>query len=185
MTVVDDERKDIVVSEYEFEIVTRRFDRYSWLFVELDGRHRNVLIRAERDYRSFKKALRAICRFQEAVGHSPVVDATDSANSFPLPDKEFDFDRSVLPLIVDESPVERPQPSPSPRLRRPSTTSRSRSKRSVALDDKEGTSTPANNKPTTDKPTTDKPTTDKPTTDKPTTDKPTTDKPTDKSGKNS
>lgn len=110
-------------------------------------------MRAERDYRSLKKALRAIYRFQETVGHSAVVDATDGKRAYPLPDKYFDFDETVLPLIVDESPVERAQPRP--RRRRPRSSSQSRPKRSAAPA-KDGTSTPADDKAPEDKAAEDK-----------------------------
>lgn len=97
--------------EFVFEIVRSRFGRYSWLLVELDGGRRRVLLRAERDYRSRRRVEKAICRLQEIVAGAAVVDATRSDDdAFPLPNRYFSLDPDLVPLVVDESPVDLPQP---------------------------------------------------------------------------
>lgn len=87
---------------YRFEIVHRAFGRFGWIFVRLDDRGRCVLARSERSYRSRKRVRRAIAALEDA----PVVDAVKDCAPFPLPATSFRFVPGVVPLIVDESPVE-------------------------------------------------------------------------------
>jgi hypothetical protein len=90
------------MNPYRFEIVRRAFDRFGWVFVRIDDRGRRILARSERSYRSRKRVKRAIAALKEA----PIVDATEDYLPFPLPATSFRFVPGVVPLIVDESPVE-------------------------------------------------------------------------------
>jgi hypothetical protein len=87
---------------YRFEIVRRGFGGFGWIIVRIDDQGRRVLGRSERSYSSRKGVRRAIAAFAGA----PVVDATNDHPPFPLPDSSFRFLPGVVPLIVDESPVE-------------------------------------------------------------------------------
>jgi hypothetical protein len=90
------------MKRYRIEIVRRGFGRFGWNFVRVDDRGRRVFARSERSYRSRKRVLRAIA----ALGEARVVDVTKNDLPFPLPATSFRFVRGVVPLIVDESPVE-------------------------------------------------------------------------------
>src|SRR5262245_28224572 len=86
------------MNDFWFEIVRRSFDRYEWVFVGLrDGRPR-VLARSGRDYRSRKKARRAIAQVREAFPGAEV------RRSFTLPRTRFQLVPGVLPLIVEDAP---------------------------------------------------------------------------------
>jgi hypothetical protein len=91
-----------VKSSYRFEIVRRRSDRFGWRVVAIDDARRRVLGRSERDYRSRKKAKKAIDALRVAL----VEDTTRSPRGSRLPDTEFEVVPGVLPLIVAERPVE-------------------------------------------------------------------------------
>jgi len=83
------------VNPYFFEIVCRGGDRYSWILVrDRDGRRR-VLARAHRDYRSPRKARRAVEALKEVVGAADIVIAFDH---YPLPVATFEVVAGVLPL---------------------------------------------------------------------------------------
>jgi hypothetical protein len=83
------------VNPYFFEIVRRGGDRYSWILVrDRDGRRR-VLARAHRDYRSPRKARRAVEALKEVVGAADIVTAFDH---YPLPVATFEVVAGVLPL---------------------------------------------------------------------------------------
>jgi hypothetical protein len=90
------------MKRYRFEIVHRSFGRFGWIFVRIDERGRRVLARSERSYRSRKRVRKAIAALDDA----PIVDATREFLPFPLPVTSFKFVPGVVPLIVDESPVE-------------------------------------------------------------------------------
>jgi len=90
------------MNRYRFEIVRRAAGRFGWIFVRIDDRGRRVLAASERSYRSRKRVLRAIA----ALHGAPVVDATKGYLPFPLPATSFAFVPDVVPLVVDESPVE-------------------------------------------------------------------------------
>jgi hypothetical protein len=87
---------------YRFEIVRRAFGRFGWIFVRIDERGRRVLARSERSWRSRKGVRKAIAALDDA----PIFDATKDYLPFPLPVTRFRFVPGVVPLIVDESPVE-------------------------------------------------------------------------------
>lgn len=90
------------MKQYRFEIVRRAFGRFGWIFVRIDDLGRRVIARSERSYRSRKRVRRAIAALEDA----PIVDATKDYLPFPLPATSFRFVPGVVPLIVDESPVE-------------------------------------------------------------------------------
>jgi hypothetical protein len=94
--------KELKMKPYRFEIVRRAFGGFGWVIVRIDDRGRRVLARSERSYRSRKRVRRAIAAFEGA----PIVDATNDYQTFPLPASSFRFVPGVVPLIVDESPVE-------------------------------------------------------------------------------
>jgi hypothetical protein len=91
------------MKHYRFEIVHRAFGRFGWIFVRINDRGRRVLARSERSYRSRKRVRRAIGALR---GADDIVDATEGYLPVPLPATSFEFVPGVLPLIVDESPVE-------------------------------------------------------------------------------
>jgi uncharacterized protein YegP (UPF0339 family) len=88
---------------YRFEIVRRAFGRFGWVFVRINDGGRRVLARSERSYRSRKRVRRAIATLK---GADDIDDATEDYLPSPLPATSFEFVPGVLPLIVDESPVE-------------------------------------------------------------------------------
>lgn len=90
------------MKSYRFEIVHRAFGRFGWIFLRIDDRGRRVLARSERSYRSRKRVCEAIAALKDA----PIDDATQDYPPFPLPATSFRFVAGVVPLIVDESPVE-------------------------------------------------------------------------------
>lgn len=90
------------MKQYRIEIVGRAFGRFGWNFVRIDDRGHRILARSERSYRSRKRVGRAIAALKEAR----IVDATKDYLPFPLPATSFRFVPGVVPLIVDESPVE-------------------------------------------------------------------------------
>lgn len=87
---------------YRFEIVRRAFGGFGWILVRIEDRGRRVLARSERSYRSRERVRQEIAAFEGA----PVVDTTDEYQPFPLPDSSFRFVPGVVPLVVDELPVE-------------------------------------------------------------------------------
>jgi hypothetical protein len=91
-----------------FEIVRRPYDRYSWLFVEVEDGRRRVLARSDRDYRSAKRLRSAIEDLREVLPGADVVDATGSTDpdGFELPASGFRFVSGVVPLVVEEGPVD-------------------------------------------------------------------------------
>jgi hypothetical protein len=91
------------MTKHRFEIVRQTHDRYSWLFVEVEDGQRLVLARADRDYGSPKKVRRAIQKLQGAVPDADVAELV----RFALPATSFQFVPGVVPLVVEESPVER------------------------------------------------------------------------------
>ena len=97
------------MTKHRFEIVRQTHDRYSWLFVEVQDSRRRVLARADRDYGSPKKVRRAIQKLQGAVPDADVADATGSTEPerFALPATSFQLVPGVVPLVVEEFPVER------------------------------------------------------------------------------
>jgi hypothetical protein len=86
-----------------FEIVRRGNDRFYWRLVSVKGRRRRrrVLARSARDYRSPEKATQAIETLQSV---EVIVDTTE--DPFTLPTTHFRIVRGVVPLMVDEFPVE-------------------------------------------------------------------------------
>jgi hypothetical protein len=86
-----------------FEIARRGNSRFYWLFVSfnLRSRRRRVLARSTRDYRSPEKTEEAIVRL---VGTTYVLDTT--GGPFELPTTSFQTVPGVVPLTVDEFPVE-------------------------------------------------------------------------------
>jgi hypothetical protein len=91
------------MTKHRFEIVRQTHDRYSWLFVEVEDGQRLVLARADRDYSSPKKVRRAIQKLQGAVPDADVAEL----ERFALPATSFRFVPGVVPLVVEEFPVER------------------------------------------------------------------------------
>lgn len=96
------------MKRYRIEIVRRAFGRFGWIFVRIDDRGRRVLARSERSYRSTKRVRRAIAALEDAC----IVDTTKDYVPFPLPATSFRFVHGVIPLVVDESPVESPVEEP-------------------------------------------------------------------------
>jgi hypothetical protein len=90
------------MKQYRFEIVHRGFGRFGWIFVRIDKRGLRVLGRSARSYRSRKGVRNAIAARKDAC----IVDATTDYLPFPLPETSFRFLPGVVPLIVDESPVD-------------------------------------------------------------------------------
>jgi hypothetical protein len=91
------------MTKHRFEIVRQTHDRYSWLFVEVEDGQRRVLARGDRDYGSPKKVRRAIQELQGAVPYADVAEL----ERFALPATSFRLVPGVVPLVVEESPVER------------------------------------------------------------------------------
>lgn len=88
------------MKEHCFEIVRRGDDRYSWLFVVVDGRRQRVLARSARTYRSPQKAVGAINKLRAA---STICEPDEP---FSLPETSFRIVSGVVPLVVREFPVE-------------------------------------------------------------------------------
>jgi hypothetical protein len=88
------------MKQHRFEIVQRGNDRYSWRFVVEGRRRRRVLARGARTYRSPEKVTRAINKLKSAT----IADQTDKP--FPLPETSFRIVSGVVPLMVEEHPVE-------------------------------------------------------------------------------
>jgi hypothetical protein len=83
------------VNSYFFEIVERAFDRYSWILVVYQSGRRRVIARANRDFRSARKAAKA------AEGLKAIVKGAQIVRAFPTaPDHSFQILRDVLPLPV-------------------------------------------------------------------------------------
>jgi uncharacterized protein YegP (UPF0339 family) len=91
---------------YWFEIVRRASKRYSWLFVEFRNGQQRVLACSARDYRSRKKARQAVTTLQEVVPGTEVVERRCSTDRFTVPDSSFQLVSGVLPLVVNESPID-------------------------------------------------------------------------------
>jgi len=83
-----------------FQIVRRGNGRFYWLFVSVKGRRRRVLARSTRDYGSAQKAAGAIDKLRDAI----VLGSIDEP--FRLPETSFHRVPGVVPLVVDEFPVE-------------------------------------------------------------------------------
>lgn len=83
-----------------FQIVRRGNGRFYWLFVSVKGRRRRVLARSTRDYSSAQKAAGAIDKLRAAI----VLGSIDEP--FRLPETSFHRVPGVVPLVVDEFPVE-------------------------------------------------------------------------------
>ena len=91
------------MKSYRFEVVRRRYDRYGWHVVSIDGPRRRVLARSARTYRSPKRVKRAIARLQTAQ----VVDVSGTdENGVSLPATSFGVVPGVVPLIVAERPAD-------------------------------------------------------------------------------
>jgi hypothetical protein len=90
------------MQQHRFEIVRRAFGRFGWIFVRIHDRERCVLARSARSYHSKEDVRQAIAALDDA----PIVDVTKGRRPFPLPVRSFKLVRGVVPLIVDESPVE-------------------------------------------------------------------------------
>ena len=90
------------MKSYRFEVVRRRYDRFGWNVVAIDGARRRVLARSERTWRSPKRAKRAIA----AVQGADVVDVSNGpgGDGGRLPTTTFGVVPGVLPLIVAERP---------------------------------------------------------------------------------
>ena len=82
-----------------FQIVRRGNDRFYWIFVSVKRRRRRVIARSTRDYRTPEKVMAAIDDLRDAF----VVPIDDPIT---LPETHFHRVRGVLPLVVDEFPVE-------------------------------------------------------------------------------
>ena len=88
------------MSHFWFEIIRRSRKRFEWVFVGVrDGRPR-VLARSGRDYRSRKRARRAIRRLQYAFPEAGI----RNADRFSLPYTKFELVPGVLPLRVQSAP---------------------------------------------------------------------------------
>jgi len=90
------------MKEYRIEIVRRACGRFGWVFVRIDERGRRVLARSDRSYKSRKRVRQAITALRDA----DVFDATKGYAPFPLPTTSFKLVPGVVPLIVDESPLD-------------------------------------------------------------------------------
>jgi hypothetical protein len=97
-----------VVTRHWFEIVRRGFDRYAWLFVEVQGDRRRVLARSTRDWGSRKKVRKAIRDLKRDVPGARIIDTTrpGDRDRFRLPATAFQFVPRVMPLVVRESPLD-------------------------------------------------------------------------------
>lgn len=91
---------------YRFEIVRRRYDRYSWIVVAAQQGRRRIVASSGRDYRTKAKVASVIERLQKAQ----VIDATGTTPAQPiqLPETSFHLVSGVLPLPVAESPMQDP-----------------------------------------------------------------------------
>jgi hypothetical protein len=98
--VVDEGSKEM--KEYRIEIVRRSWRRFGWVFVRIDERGRRVLARSDRSYKSRKRVRQAI----DALREARVFDATKGYAPFPLPATGFRLVPGVVPLIVDDSPLD-------------------------------------------------------------------------------
>lgn len=83
-----------------FQIVRRGNGRFYWLFVSVKGRRRRVLARSTRDYSSVQKAAGAIDKLRAAIVPGSIEEP------FELPETSFHRVPGVVPLVVDEFPVE-------------------------------------------------------------------------------
>jgi len=90
-----------------FEIVRRAAKRYSWLFVEVRDGQQRVLAYSARDYRSRKKARKAVAALQRVVPGAEVFELCDR-DRFTVPASNFRLVSGVLPLVVGESPIAYP-----------------------------------------------------------------------------
>jgi uncharacterized protein YegP (UPF0339 family) len=84
------------MNEFLFEIFRRNVDRYSWRLVASDG-ERRVLARASRDYKSVKKARKAVYALKRAVKTADVGYVTSGVYG---PVAEFEIVGDVFPLRV-------------------------------------------------------------------------------------
>ena len=87
------------MKQYRFEIVRRGNDRFYWLFVVVKRSGRRVLARSARDYGSPRKVRGAIETLQS-------VDVDTTEDPFTLPATSFRIVPGVVPLMVEEFPVE-------------------------------------------------------------------------------
>ena len=90
------------MKEYRIEIVRRACGRFGWIFVRIDERGRRVIARSDRSWKSRKRVRNAIAALRDA----DVFDATEDYAPIPLPATRFALVPGVVPLIVDESPLE-------------------------------------------------------------------------------
>jgi hypothetical protein len=90
------------MKEYRIEIVRRACGRFGWIFVRIDERGRRVIARSDRSYKSRKRVRNAIAALRDA----DVFDATEDYAPISLPATRFALVPGVVPLIVDESPLE-------------------------------------------------------------------------------
>jgi hypothetical protein len=125
-----------VVTKFWFETFQREFGGFGWQLVEGDGDCRRVLARSDGDFRSEKKARRAVCALQEVVGaaefvddtlrafqdvvvHATILDATDDDDACDVPASTFMFAPDADPLVIAESPARDTRLDGRRRRRRP------------------------------------------------------------------
>ncbi len=86
---------------YWFEIVRRGFGRFSWIFVERDG-DRLIVLATGRERRKKRKVKDEINHLRKMFDDADVVDATEPAEQFPLPNSSFQHVSDVVPLLVGD-----------------------------------------------------------------------------------
>jgi hypothetical protein len=86
---------------YWFEIVRRGFGRFSWIFVERDGDRLKVLATG-RERRKKGKVKDEINHLRDVFVDAEVVDRTNPAEPFPLPNSSFRHVSDVVPLLVGD-----------------------------------------------------------------------------------
>jgi hypothetical protein len=95
-----------VMKKYWFQIVRRAYKRYSWLFVEVRDGQQRVLACSARDYRSRKRARRAVTVLQRVVPDADVIELRGSKDPFAVPSSSFQLVSDVVPLVVGQSPID-------------------------------------------------------------------------------
>lgn len=91
------------MAQYWFEIFRQTYDRWAWHFVEIRDGRRRVLARSGRDYRSRRRARKAVRALQRSVRGAEVLVAGAGHEGFPLPASRFAVDYDVVPLMVGAS----------------------------------------------------------------------------------
>jgi hypothetical protein len=91
------------MAQYWFEIFRQTYDRWSWHFVEIRDGQRRVLARSGRDYRSRRRARKAVRALKGAVRGAQIVVPGGGHEGFPLPASNFAVDYDVVPLMVGAS----------------------------------------------------------------------------------